>query len=105
MTGRRAFLKNAGLGLLAGGNPAKAVIDGGVLRRARALVASGQLGRIWLCRIPDARLTRDMEFVLCSQPVPIFDVDASLEETVLLGSHATLSIGPAGLHLFSSERR
>jgi len=104
MTARRAFLKAAGAGLLPGQARAGADTPGSdALRSARALVADRRLGRIWLCRIPGEERIGDVEFVLGSQPRPIFDIDTGVEEIVLLGSEATLAIGGGGLQLFSGR--
>ena len=106
MTGRRAFLKTTGSGLLAWRNPANAAearVE--VLRNARAVVAAGQLGQVWVCRIPGADHIGDVEFVLGTHPPPVFDVDASAEQTVLLGSDATLAIGRDSVTLFSGEQQ
>jgi hypothetical protein len=99
-------MKSIGAGLFAGPHRASAAAPGSeTLRHARAIVAGGRLGRVWLCRIPNAELTADVEFVLGSQPRPIFDIDPSAEETVLLGGGATLTLGGSGLNLYAESRR
>lgn len=99
MNSRRHFLKLFGAACVASWN---APISFAEIREARAIIASGALGEVHLCRVTDTGLLAEIQPVLtdCSG-FCIAEVDPAADGAIFLGSAATLVVRGGGCVRYS----
>lgn len=101
METRRGFLTVGGAAVVRTGATQNPTPPEAVLRRARALVRSGKLGRIGFCRLGHDGLLPALWFVLDDiRDSCMVEVNSSAQGAALLGDRATLFVTPGGCRLF-----